>query len=118
VGRGERRKQGRPFLVPTRCSQPRCAVCELGQTANRIRVRTPEAHSTCRCHYIHNPGTGAPRFHRDGSDDLADQLAGVFIKTDDGTERIVRFFVESQEVFHPPQIIARHIADTPPLDCP
>jgi cupin superfamily acireductone dioxygenase involved in methionine salvage len=55
-------------------------------------------------------------FHRERGQNLAQELTRPFIKTHDRPERVVRLFVQGQNIFHMPNEIARNFAYTPAFD--
>src|SRR4051794_20023370 len=56
---------------------------------------------------------GLSCFHRQRRDHFAHQLHRQFIEADNWQPFIVRQAIEMQEVFHPRQVFARYLSDTP-----
>lgn len=59
-----------------------------------------------------------PRFHRQWRDEVAQQLTGAFIKTNDGKPGIIGLFVQIQNILHAREIFALYLRETPPLLLP
>jgi hypothetical protein len=59
---------------------------------------------------------GSSWFRRHGRQHIADQLAGTFIKANDRTQGIIRFFIKRKGVFHMPDIVTSDFSDAPTFD--
>ena len=61
---------------------------------------------------------GPARFHWYRHQHIAQELTRACSKTDDGTSTIIRLFVQLQDIFHMPNVVASHVPDAPAFDSP